>query len=49
MECTKCGGAIEGGRDGENAIAVSNGMAAGLAGINDYRGRDMRHADCLDG
>ena len=48
MECTKCGLPIEGDRHGGTAIVVSNGMAAGFAGIDRYAGHDIRHPECVD-
>ena len=47
MECSKCGLAIEGGRHGDNAIVVSNGMLAGFAGIDRYVGAFIRYPECV--
>ena len=47
MECTKCGGAIGGGRDGENAIAVRL-IGNPFTWEELCRDDGLRHPECVD-
>ena len=48
MECTKCGGLIEGGRKGHNAITVDVGLNPLRWEQRGAKGQDVRHAECVD-
>ena len=46
MDCTKCGGVIEGGRHGDNAIVVKHHWSDTV--FDAGHGIDIRHAFCVD-